>query len=484
MSITDIIKEICKLQPKWTSVNTPEMKRRGELIRKDLVQAIRSNEVEFKKALGKYSSDWGVKGSDGIGPKSEAPWVRVFSRKMSPSATQGYYMVIHFSADGSAVFVTIGHGSNRWSHDGSLVPFEDEELYSITERGRKLLLDHYGSMNTFTDSISLGAKNSGPKTFEDATVVAKRFSIQNLSDEVIVSTVTKSLEMLAVIYDAFPIDVSNINMKRHNVLGMAIGCFLAAFKNGERGPKMLSLSHENDVKKLANEVLGVAPESVKNWMQEFIPYWKKSSRKSIYSDWLPSNLKGRPRKEGESRESRDKMFAYFELMPEEEMLEICKAILDLSENPKYSFEFFDNFCAPYVSKSEKKSFFTSAEVESYIVSNRSHKISKKPLGNLKPEKRKVGVAGYVFARDIDVVTWALQRSGGNCELCAKPAPFERQDGTVFLEVHHIKPLSDGGTDTVENVAAVCPNCHRACHHARNMSELSIQLANKIAKSPG
>lgn len=202
MSITDIIKEICELQPKWTSVNTPEMKRRGELIRKDLVQALRSHEDEFKKALGKYSNDWGIKGSDGIGPKSEAPWVRVFSKKMSPSATEGYYMVIHFSKDGTAVFVTIGHGSHRWSHDGSLVPFEDEELYSITERGRKLLFDHYGSLNTFTDSIILGAKNSGPKTFEDATVVAKRFSIQNLSDDVFISAITKSLEMLSVIYDA------------------------------------------------------------------------------------------------------------------------------------------------------------------------------------------------------------------------------------------------------------------------------------------
>jgi hypothetical protein len=65
-------------------------------------------------------------------------------------------------------------------HDGSLVPFENKELNAITERGRKLLIDHYGSMDTFTDSINLGAKNSGPKTFENATVVAKRFSIQSL----------------------------------------------------------------------------------------------------------------------------------------------------------------------------------------------------------------------------------------------------------------------------------------------------------------
>jgi len=207
MSTTDIIKEICELQPKWTSVNTPEMKRRGELIRKDLVQSLRSQEAEFKKALGKYSSDWGIEGSDGIGRKGQAPWVRIFSESMSPLPTEGYYMVIHFSADGSAVFVTIGHGSNNWSSDGSLVPFDDKDLDQITERGRKILMNYYGSLNGFIDPISLGGKLKGPRTYEKATVVSKKISINEFSEELFISAVTKALEMLAVIYDAVALGV-------------------------------------------------------------------------------------------------------------------------------------------------------------------------------------------------------------------------------------------------------------------------------------
>jgi len=275
-----------------------------------------------------------------------------------------------------------------------------------------------------------------------------------------------------------------MNMKRHNVLGMAVGCFLAAFKNGERGPKLLNLSHENDVKKLTNEVLGVAPESVKNWMQEFIPYWKKSNRNSFYPDWLPSNLKGRHRKVGENRESREKMFKYFELMPEDEMLKICRAILGLTSESKYDRDFFDNFCAPYLSKSEKQIVFTSIEVAKRVASNDLPKLHKKPSGNPKPKKIRAGVAGYVYARDLEVVSWALQRSKGQCELCSKPGPFETSDGTLFLEVHHIQPLHLGGPDTVENVAAVCPNCHRACHHALNKSEFHEKLVTKITNSNG
>ena len=39
---------------------------------------------------------------------------------------------------------------------------------------------------------------------------------------------------------------------------------------------LLGFVDENEVKARAADVLGVAPESVKNWMQEFIPYWSKS----------------------------------------------------------------------------------------------------------------------------------------------------------------------------------------------------------------
>lgn len=208
MSITDIIKEICELQPKWTSINTPEMKRRGELIRKDLVKALRSHEVEFKKALGKYSSDWGIEGSDGIGRKGQAPWLRIFSESMSPVPTKGYYMVIHFSADGSALFVTIGHGSNTWSSDGSLLPFDDKDLDLITECGRKILMNYYGSLNGFIDSISLGGKLKSPRTYEKATVVSKKILINEFTEELFISTVTKALEMLAVIYDAVALGVN------------------------------------------------------------------------------------------------------------------------------------------------------------------------------------------------------------------------------------------------------------------------------------
>ncbi|MBU3557174.1 HNH endonuclease [Polynucleobacter sp. Ross1-W9] len=54
----------------------------------------------------------------------------------------------------------------------------------------------------------------------------------------------------------------------------------------------------------------------------------------------------------------------------------------------------------------------------------------------------------------------IDRSGGICQLCDSQAPFLDRNGRPYLEIHHVKPLSLGGRHTVENLVALCPNCHQ------------------------
>lgn len=61
-----------------------------------------------------------------------------------------------------------------------------------------------------------------------------------------------------------------------------------------------------------------------------------------------------------------------------------------------------------------------------------------------------------------IVELANRRANGICQLCNKPAPFEK-NGTPYLEVHHIVPLADQGDDSLSNTVALCPNCHRKMH---------------------
>ena len=86
-----------------------------------------------------------------------------------------------------------------------------------------------------------------------------------------------------------------------------------------------------------------------------------------------------------------------------------------------------------------------------------------PKGNVSPVQRTVETLAYT--RDPRVAAYALRKARGRCGDCKKPAPFTRlATGHPFLEVHHIHMLKDGGTDTPDNVIALCPNCHRKRHY--------------------
>ncbi len=57
-------------------------------------------------------------------------------------------------------------------------------------------------------------------------------------------------------------------------------------------------------------------------------------------------------------------------------------------------------------------------------------------------------------------------------------------GEDFIEVHHLKPVSEmrhGETTRLEDVALVCSNCHRVLHRRRPW--LSIEALKKLLKKP-
>jgi 5-methylcytosine-specific restriction protein A len=102
-----------------------------------------------------------------------------------------------------------------------------------------------------------------------------------------------------------------------------------------------------------------------------------------------------------------------------------------------------------------------------------------PPGNRRP-KRKSGSATS-YERDPRVHAYVLHQARGRCELCMQPAPFVDATGEPFLEVHHVRPLAAEGSDTPSNAAAICPNCHRRCHHALDRAEASRTLLANVKR---
>lgn len=89
-----------------------------------------------------------------------------------------------------------------------------------------------------------------------------------------------------------------------------------------------------------------------------------------------------------------------------------------------------------------------------------------------------------FVRDPYVVAAALLRANGSCEMpnCSREL-FKRDDGSRFLEVHHITPLAEGGDDTLANAAGLCPACHRELHFGARRARKRALLSAAIAAKP-
>lgn len=100
-------------------------------------------------------------------------------------------------------------------------------------------------------------------------------------------------------------------------------------------------------------------------------------------------------------------------------------------------------------------------------------LRKRPPGQKHPKKSTGSTTRY--DRDPEVIGWALDRAKGICEACEANAPFLDAGGEPFLEVHHVVPLAHGGPDVVENVAAVCPNCHRRFHLSEDKTDYTEAL---------
>lgn len=194
-----VLEKICDLQPKYSSSNTPEMQERGRLVRSDLAQQLKDRLPTLQRAFDAIFDDLAVEASDGIGRKTEAPWVRLYSKAMSPNPREGYYFVIHFSADGSSIFFTVGCGSTIWS-GGDLRAIPDEELGIRTSWAKAVVSQRFKSLSPFTDEIDLGAKAALPKTFEKATAFAKRIKRSDLASADIDGLLFDAAQRLGEIY--------------------------------------------------------------------------------------------------------------------------------------------------------------------------------------------------------------------------------------------------------------------------------------------
>jgi 5-methylcytosine-specific restriction protein A len=86
-----------------------------------------------------------------------------------------------------------------------------------------------------------------------------------------------------------------------------------------------------------------------------------------------------------------------------------------------------------------------------------------------------------FIRSQTIRLYVLGRAQGKCESCDARAPFVTKRGEPYLEPHHIRRLTDQGTDDPRYMAALCPNCHREVHYGVRGDALNRSLQARISE---
>ncbi len=141
--------------------------------------------------------------------------------------------------------------------------------------------------------------------------------------------------------------------------------------------------------------------------------------------------------------------------------------LEIEPNPNFRIkkEVLLDLIAPEIDFSEKNKNQILIELEEKINNTQETVYTKSVVLNQ-------------FIRSEQIREFAKIRANGICELCDTNAPFKDKYGKPYLESHHIIYLSKGGRDSIENVAALCPNCHRKIHNLNLETDIKKLLEKR------
>ncbi|HWV04824.1 MrcB family domain-containing protein [Ralstonia sp.] len=197
-----MLQEVAALQRNWSDKNTPEMVRRGTLIRNEIPALIREFAKDIEAAMAIPEVTIGVVGKDGTGRKTEIPWVRIFSAAHSPSPTEGWYIVLLFHATGQGLYLALVHGSTTWEN-GEFRPRATSEVDALLVWARLTLGARIEGRPDIKERIDLGSGRKLAKAYERSALAALWYPQANLPTSSRLKEDCLALaKLLGVLYEA------------------------------------------------------------------------------------------------------------------------------------------------------------------------------------------------------------------------------------------------------------------------------------------
>ncbi|MCI0504420.1 HNH endonuclease [Candidatus Micrarchaeota archaeon] len=76
------------------------------------------------------------------------------------------------------------------------------------------------------------------------------------------------------------------------------------------------------------------------------------------------------------------------------------------------------------------------------------------------------VVRKIRIRNTKAVKQLKQLYGNKCQISGEIYTFQKKDGELYSEAHHLIPLGEGGADSAHNIVILSPLLHRMLHNAK------------------
>jgi MoxR-like ATPase len=194
------LQSVLDLQAKFSSQNTPAMKERGKIIRDRIP-------LQLKQTAS--SHNYRTEGRDGTGLKTRVPWVRLYDPSLSPSATNGWYVVYLFAADGASVFLSLNQGTTDWKN-GDAVAKDAGIITKRREAARLVLNAASHDLKGLLSEIRLHDPGSLGTGYELGNVYALEYESNSIPvTEVLLADLKRMLALLNDLYADQPRDAKD-----------------------------------------------------------------------------------------------------------------------------------------------------------------------------------------------------------------------------------------------------------------------------------
>lgn len=243
--------------------------------------------VKFVRELPQYlyryfdNNKYLIKASVGVGQKSEIPWLCIYNRNITTSATKGIYICYLFQSDMSGFYLVLGQGITTFDELYGSQKYVN--INKVAEYFKTLI----NNENFSKESIDLKGVKTLAKGYEAGTIISKYYEKDKYNEDQLL----KDLIDMKEIYDGICynlVEESYMDIVRNVLNRMDPSFIIADEANKLIEQAILNEIEDSEVEFVSLELVDIPKKRKKNKYSEIT---KKTIKKTDYLKKAKTNAK-------------------------------------------------------------------------------------------------------------------------------------------------------------------------------------------------